>query len=702
MITLASIAGITLAFAWFAWQRRWISDDGLIFVRIVNQILDGNGPVFNAFERAEANTSALWPWLLALVGGITRARIALVAVGTGFVLSIAGVAVALDATRRWHRTRGEQSALVPLGAMVLLAVPPFWDYATSGLETGLTTCWLAVTWWLFVAVAGGDPTPRRQLVSALVFGLGPLVRPDLGVVSIGFLAGSWWLLRPSRRRTLVLAAAALALPVAYEVFRAGYYGVLVPLPALAKGATGSEWSRGIAYLVDFVKPSWLWLPGLAFAALLVLAIVRRSIGRRDRILVVVPVVTACVMGLYVVRVGGDFMHGRMWLPATFLALMPGLLVPLRRIAIPAVIVTLVWGVVVEQRMTARRVRTTSWFVEDERVGYVWFTKHAHPISDAIYIKAGEPTSSHVAELVRDRKRTLITEGGANYALADHVPATLAYVAGRLGTGGVIAPTDGIVVDTLGLANPIGARIEVNRPDESAGHQKSLPWAWVLADFADLTQAFELSIDVDELRAAAHAMTCGDLAELVASTREPLTLSRFAANLVGSIRRTRLEIPSDPFDAEAKFCGVQPPHTRVRTSSVCEVYGWAKRFAIDGIKQYDNGRQGYSSQIWITENHTEWVAIEYAAPRTVSAVVLHPRSDPGNVGVGFPIDFSIQTWDGHTWVDRVTKTAFPRPDGPRSFAFAAPVTTSKIRIVGTNLPSVVGEGYVMQFAEIEVL
>jgi len=30
--------------------------------------LAGHGPVFNAFERAEANTSALWPWLLALIG----------------------------------------------------------------------------------------------------------------------------------------------------------------------------------------------------------------------------------------------------------------------------------------------------------------------------------------------------------------------------------------------------------------------------------------------------------------------------------------------------------------------------------------------------------------------------------------------------------------------------------------------------------
>src|SRR5664280_1188143 len=138
-VTVASIVGVALVFAALAWHRRWISDDGLIFVRVVRNILAGHGPVFNAFERTEANTSALWPWLLALFGGITRMNLSHVAVGLGLVFSVAGMVLAMDGARRWLGSRG---ALVPASILIPLALFPFWDYATSGLETGLTTLWL--------------------------------------------------------------------------------------------------------------------------------------------------------------------------------------------------------------------------------------------------------------------------------------------------------------------------------------------------------------------------------------------------------------------------------------------------------------------------------------------------------------------------------------------------------------------------------
>src|SRR5437763_8795688 len=123
--TLIGIAVATLVFAALAWHRRWISDDGLIVVRTVNNILAGNGPVFNAFERAESNTSALWPWLLALVIGVTGGEPVFTTVIVGWLLSVAGFAIALDATRRWQILRGATVALVPAGALVVLGAFPF-------------------------------------------------------------------------------------------------------------------------------------------------------------------------------------------------------------------------------------------------------------------------------------------------------------------------------------------------------------------------------------------------------------------------------------------------------------------------------------------------------------------------------------------------------------------------------------------------
>jgi len=225
-IELASLAATILVFTALAWHRRWISDDGLIFVRVARNILDGNGPVFNAYERTEANTSALWPWLLALVGGVTRANLSHVAVGTGLACSIAGLVLAMRGARRWSSA----PLLVPAGALVVLGAFPFWDYATSGLETGLTMLWLGAIWWLVVQLTP-ETSRRRQLWSAVVFGLGPLVRPDLAVASGTFVVAQCVLVAANRRRAAAIVAAAVALPAAFEVFRAGYYGVLVPLPA---------------------------------------------------------------------------------------------------------------------------------------------------------------------------------------------------------------------------------------------------------------------------------------------------------------------------------------------------------------------------------------------------------------------------------------------------------------------------------------
>src|ERR1700716_2423663 len=70
-----SVLVVAVLFGWGAWERRWIADDGLIVLRTVRNLLAGNGPVFNAGERVESNTSTLWTYLIylgGLVGGPVR------------------------------------------------------------------------------------------------------------------------------------------------------------------------------------------------------------------------------------------------------------------------------------------------------------------------------------------------------------------------------------------------------------------------------------------------------------------------------------------------------------------------------------------------------------------------------------------------------------------------------------------------------
>ena len=85
----------------------------------------------------------------------------------------------------------------------------------------------------------------RSFDAALAFvaGLSVLVRPELALV--GGLALIMMLVaaRSWRRRVLIIVAGGLV-PVGYEIFRMGYYGLLYPGTALAKDASGSKWAQG--------------------------------------------------------------------------------------------------------------------------------------------------------------------------------------------------------------------------------------------------------------------------------------------------------------------------------------------------------------------------------------------------------------------------------------------------------------------------
>jgi hypothetical protein len=63
------------------WVHRSITDDGFIYLRVVQQIGAGNGPVFNVGERVEAFTGVLWVALLALLDLLTPIRLEWLAVG---------------------------------------------------------------------------------------------------------------------------------------------------------------------------------------------------------------------------------------------------------------------------------------------------------------------------------------------------------------------------------------------------------------------------------------------------------------------------------------------------------------------------------------------------------------------------------------------------------------------------------------------
>jgi hypothetical protein len=142
---------------------------------------------------------------------------------------------------------------------------------------------------------------------------------------------------------------------------------------------------------------------------------------------------------------------------------------------------------------------------------------------------------------------------------------------------------------------------------------------------------------------------------------------------------------------------------VTASSSYEADGWGVRALVDGRRTSPTGALGYSSINNYTVNHTEWVQVDLGSARTLSRVDLYPRDDAGNVGVGFPIDFTIQiSPDGTTWTTVSTQTGYPRPgDTVQTFPFTS-ISARYVKVNATNLSTDPFGHYHLQFAELETL
>lgn len=102
-----------------------------------------------------------------------------------------------------------------------------------------------------------------------------LVRPELALIGGGALVMMLIAARGWRRRVLIVVAGGL-LPVAYQIFRMGYYALIVPGTAVAKDATGSKWSQGLTYLANFNQPYLLWVPAVLLVLLGLVLVATRS------------------------------------------------------------------------------------------------------------------------------------------------------------------------------------------------------------------------------------------------------------------------------------------------------------------------------------------------------------------------------------------------------------------------------------------
>jgi arabinofuranosyltransferase len=613
-----SVAVVAVLFGWGSWQRRWMSDDGLIVLRTVRNMLAGNGPVFNMGERVEANTSTAWTYLLYVgswVGGPMRMEY--VALALALVLSVLGVALLMLGTGRLYAPslRGRRAIMLPAGALVYIALPPSRDFATSGLESGLTLAYLGLLWWMMVCWSQPLRTrpynPVFNGALAFVAGCSVLVRPELALM--GGLALIMMLIaaRTWQRRVLIVVAGGF-LPVAYQIFRMGYYGLLVPGTALAKDAAGDKWSQGMIYLSNFNAPYALWAPVVLLVplGLLLMAARRRpsflrpalapNYGRVARAVQSPPAAVAFVLvsgllqALYWIRQGGDFMHARVLLAPLFCLLAPVAVIP---VPVPdakdysretglwvAGAASVLWLGIAGWSLWAANspgmgddaTHVTYSGIVDERRFYAQATGHAHPLTAADYL--GYPRMAAVLTALDNTPDGALLLPSGNYTQWDLVPMmrppppapgsapdskaaqkpqhTVFFT--NLGMVGMNVGLDVRVIDQIGLANPLAQHTERLKHGR-IGHDKNLFPDWVIADgpWVKLYPGIPGYLDVNWVAQAVAALQCPKTQEVLSSVRAPMTLHRFVSNFLHSFEFTRYRIDRVPLYELAR-CGLPVP------------------------------------------------------------------------------------------------------------------------------------------------
>jgi arabinofuranosyltransferase len=572
--TIALLLAPAAIILWCGWQRRWTADDGFINLRVVRQLLEGHGPVFNAGQRVEAGTSPAWIAVLAFLDLVTPVRLEWIAALTGLFSTVGAMVVAVFGTRRALLAAGTAGLFLPIGALAYVSLPPAWDFATSGLETGLALLWLAVAWSLLCARVAPRVDSRPPWYLPVVLGLGLLVRPDFLVFTAGFVVAL--VVLSGRREVWRIVALAAVVPVITELARMAYFASLVPNTALAKEASLSNWSQGWDYVVDFVGTYALVLPLVALAGLWWVHLRSRrgdTATRRFVWLSTIVAGSALVQALYVVRVGGDFMHGRLLLPAWFVVLLPVSVVVARGWARVVAGGVAVWAVAAvfalrpvysagatrsgpTGAIQALDLRTG---IGDERLYYTRQSSEPNPVTIDDYLRHdlwaqwGDDTRRLAA---RARHPVLVLEALANDPIIvplrrGSAPRTVASAV-NLGFFGYAAGTGVDVIDDHGLADVAGSHLQLHERGRP-GHEKALPDVWTFARYAAPGAPRPAGISAAEVTAARRALSCGGLRDVIERTDGPWRIGDVPSNLTEALHSFGFRFDEDPIVAARELC-----------------------------------------------------------------------------------------------------------------------------------------------------
>lgn len=420
------LIALIAAFIIVVLRNAWVSDDAYITFRTVDNFVNGLGLTWNAGERVQAYTHPLWMFLISSVYLFTReafyTSIFLSATITLLAIIILSFRIAKAAT----------AAI--LGVLVLMLSKAFIDYSTSGLENALSHLLVALFALLFLK---SQKDARHLLYLALLAALIGMTRLDLLLIVIPAFAYEFWQRKGLRSVGYVVVG---FLPLlAWHLFSLFYYGWIWPNTAYAKLGAGIEWTTLAQQGFHYLSASLVSDPlTLAIPAAVGIAVV---VSRRKP-LIFLWLGTLLYL-LYVVRIGGCFMSGRMLTVPLFLC----------------VVVLVQWEANLKQK---------SWWVSLIAVLFIGLTMTRSPLYTTASYGADKEALKFGHGIVDERgwyfqQAGLLNAGGKpmpshRYARQGRRQNRRIMVRSTVGYYGYFAGPDTYVVDICGLGDALIARL----------------------------------------------------------------------------------------------------------------------------------------------------------------------------------------------------------------------------------------------------
>ncbi len=455
---IAFITGSILFLVVFL-KNAWVCDDAYILFRSLEQLMAGNGPVWNPQVRVQVFTSVLWYWILAAFRAFSSAVFinAILASSSFCLAMLLAVRKILPDNVKWL-----------LFIALLACSSGFFDYTTSGLENPLGYFLIALYLYYYHRLFTGIHSEGQEIALlgrlSLTFGLIILCRHDLATLLLVPSCFVLWEHRrtlPVKRWTFILGVAFL--PVfAWTIFSIIYYGSPFPNAAYAKLNTGIPTMdllrQGIRYLLvsfryDTITPT-----------IIVLALFCPLFSPKRHVAFLSYGIMLNLV--YIVFIGGDFVQGRLLSFAYLLS----------------VIILVLYGVSIDIEKKAFALRLKIMEGKSTFLAtlvfcllYMCFYPHtpvntpldyqnrhiAHGIADerGVYFR----DSSLWAYLSEDNKEDYFPDNANSRAgfYFRQSPAKIYNKRRPMGAFGYWAGPDKIIIDPLALSDPFLARLPVH-------------------------------------------------------------------------------------------------------------------------------------------------------------------------------------------------------------------------------------------------